>query len=158
VRVERAQVLAVFPPLEGAPAPPVFPLPKDAPAPIRASISVDSGRREGRQDSGPLALEPPSNRGAAAERGPLHDDEAPTERAAQAKRTRKRPTTPRKPTKRAAAAQALGRLFPSGRPPHTRDELLRLLKKEPGLETLSPSTLERAIAIAWPEGSSKHVT
>jgi hypothetical protein len=122
-RVERAQVLAVFPPPEGAPVLPVFPLLKKPPAPTR----VQQTERQ------------------------------PTELAAQAKRRRKSPTTQRKPTMQAAAAEALQRLFPSGRPPHKRDELLRLLKKEPGLGTLSLSTLDRAKAIVWPAGSSKRV-
>ena len=56
----------------------------------------------------------------------------------------------RRPTKQAAAARALARLFPSGRPPHLRDELLRALKEEPGLKSLSRTTLDRAIAKVWP--------
>jgi hypothetical protein len=124
VRVERAQALAVFPPLEGAPVLPVLPLLEEAPAPTRAQ---PLGRR-------------------------------PTEQAAQAKRTRERRTTQRKPTMHAAAAEALQRLFPSERPLHKRKELLRLLNKEPGLETLSLSSLDRAKAMVWPAGSSKRLT
>ena len=112
VRVERAQVLAVFPPLEQAPA---------------QTPAQPTGRE-------------------------------PTLRASKTKRRRKRSATQRKPTMRAAVAEALLRLFPSGRSPHKRDELLRLLKKEPGLQTLSLSTLDRAKAMVWPAGSSKRVT
>jgi hypothetical protein len=55
----------------------------------------------------------------------------------------------RRPTKQAAVAVALARLFPSGPPPHKRDELLRVLKRELGLAALSPRTLSRALAEAW---------
>ena len=48
VRVERAQVLAVLPPLEGAPVLPVFPL-KEAPAPTRAQ-QTESGRLRRSED------------------------------------------------------------------------------------------------------------
>ena len=57
----------------------------------------------------------------------------------------------------ATVAEALLRRFPCGRPTHKRDELLRLLREEPGLKTLSLSTLDRAKAKVWP-ASSEQVT
>lgn len=56
-----------------------------------------------------------------------------------------------KPSKVTAAAEALARLFPGGRPSHTRDELLRQLRsKAPEVHSISLRTLSRAIERAWP--------
>jgi len=58
---------------------------------------------------------------------------------------------PMRRTKPAAAAEALKRLFPYGRPSLTVDELGRELKlKAPEVGTCSLRTLTRAISLAWP--------
>jgi hypothetical protein len=61
-----------------------------------------------------------------------------------------------KPTKPKAAAQALIRLFPSGRPPLSGPELtLELKAKAPEIGTISGRTLTRAISEAWPPAEPK---
>jgi hypothetical protein len=56
-----------------------------------------------------------------------------------------------KPNKPEAAAQALTRLFPNGRPSLTVPELIRELNtKAPGIGIVSPRTMSRAIPLAWP--------
>jgi hypothetical protein len=63
-----------------------------------------------------------------------------------------------KALKRDAAAQALIRLFPDGRPSLNLNELRReLQKRAPGIGGVSDSTVKRAIALAWPAAGSNRV-
>ena len=65
--------------------------------------------------------------------------------------------TQRRPTKLVATERALVRRYGVSRPPLSRDEMLRALKDEPGLKTLSRSTLDRAMASVWKLPSSNSV-
>lgn len=59
-------------------------------------------------------------------------------------------------TKAKAAAEELKRLFPTGRPPMTVDELIRELKeKAPTIGSVSARTMTRAIGLAWPSAAPK---
>jgi excisionase family DNA binding protein len=61
-----------------------------------------------------------------------------------------------KPTKPKVAAQALIRLFPSGRPSLSGAELaLELKTKAPEIGTISGRTLTRAISEAWSRAEPK---
>jgi len=63
-----------------------------------------------------------------------------------------------KPREPEAAAQALIRLFPDGRPPLSRSELCReLQRRAPELGSISDSTIKRAITLAWPTAGSNRV-
>jgi hypothetical protein len=55
------------------------------------------------------------------------------------------------PTKLEAAAEALKRIFPTGRPTLNRGELIQELRdKAPAIGSVSDRTMTRAIALAWP--------
>jgi hypothetical protein len=63
-----------------------------------------------------------------------------------------------RPLKPEAAAQALIRLFPDGRPSLSRNELRRELQnRASGIGGVSDSTIKRAIALAWPAAGSTRV-
>jgi hypothetical protein len=67
-------------------------------------------------------------------------------------------TSSARPPKPKAAAQALIRLFPDGRPSLTSSELRQeLQKRASGIGAVSETTLKRAIALAWPAAGSKRV-
>ena len=62
-------------------------------------------------------------------------------------------------TKAKAASEELKRLFPSGRPPMTRNELIRKLKENaPTIGSISARTMTRAIGLAWPSAAPKRAS
>ncbi len=59
-----------------------------------------------------------------------------------------------KPSKPKAAAEALKRIYPDGRPSRNSGEMMgELREKEPAIGNLSNRSMTRAIALAWPKSA-----